>query len=163
MMDRVVILVGAGNAKDLAGELAVTLEGAGVETEVEDMEYANPGLLNGSRAVVVCPATRGFGELPDSSTDFFEALGEEWPNLEGVMFAVCALGESIFPDFCGAGRIWSSFLTDLGATEVIERYEIDGFPGQEDVEGACKWVERAAVRFDELAKARGQSTKGTRA
>lgn len=153
-MDRTVVLVGTetGNAEDLAGELAITLEGAGVETEVVDMEGADPGLLNRSRAMVVCTATHGLGELPDNSIDFFETLGEEWPDLEGVMFAVCGLGDSMYPDFCEAGRIWSHFLTDLGATEVIERYEIDGFPEQEDIEGACEWVERAAERFDKLAR-----------
>lgn len=165
MIHRAVVLVGTetGNAEDLAGELAVTLEGAGIETEVVDMEDANRGLLNGSRAVVVCTATHGLGELPDNSIDFFEALGEEWPDLEGVMYGVCGLGDSVYPDFCVAGRIWSHFLTDLGATEVVERYEIDGFPEQEAVEGACEWVERAVVKFDEFARERGQFGKGARA
>ena len=162
-MDRAVVLVGTetGNAEDLAAEFAVTLEGAGVESEVVDMEDAEPRLLNGSSAVVVCTASHGLGELPDNSIGFFEALGEEWPDLEGVMFAVCGLGDSVYPDFCEAGRIWSHFLADLGATEVIERYEIDGFPDQEDIEGACEWVEQAVERFDELAKKRGRSGKGS--
>jgi len=42
-------------------------------------------------------------------------------------------------------------LGELGATEVIERYEIDGFPEEEDVEGASEWVLEAAARFRELA------------
>ncbi len=161
-MDQVVILVGTetGSAEALAGELAVTLEGAGIETEVVDMEDAYPGLLNGSRVVVICTATTGLGNLPENSIDFFEALGEEWPDLGGVLFCVCGLGDSIYPDFCEAGRIWSRFLADLGATEVVERYEIDGFPDEEDVEGACEWVERASQRFDELAEQRGRSGKG---
>lgn len=163
-MDQVVVLVGTetGNAEDLTGELAVTLEGAGIETEVVEMEDAYPGLLNGSRAVVVCAATTGLGDLPEHSIDFFEALGEEWPDLRGMMFCVCGLDDSIYPDFCEAGRIWSHFLTDLGATEVVERYEVDGFPDQEDVEGVCEWVERAMQRFDELAEQRGRSGKGAR-
>lgn len=156
-MDRAVVLVGTetGGAEDLAGELAVTLAGAGVDTEVVDMEDADCGLLDGSRAVIVCTATHGDGELPNNSKDFFEALGEEWPDLEGVMFAVCGLGNSIHPDLHEAGRIWSSFLADLGATEVVQRYEIDGFLDQADVEGAREWVLEAAGRFDELAEERG--------
>ncbi len=151
--DQVVVLVGTetGSAKDLAGELAVTLEVAGIETEVVDMEDAFPGLLNVSRAVIICTATTGLGDLPENSMEFFEALGEEWPDLRGMMFCVCGLGDSIYQDFCEAGKIWSHFLADLGAMEVVERYEIDGFPDQEDVKGACEWVERAAERFDELA------------
>ncbi|CAA9458048.1 MAG: hypothetical protein AVDCRST_MAG37-3323 [uncultured Rubrobacteraceae bacterium] len=47
-MDRAVILVGTetGTAEDLADELAATLGDAGVETEIVDMEEAEPGLLD---------------------------------------------------------------------------------------------------------------------
>ncbi len=55
------------------------------------------------------------GELSDNSIDFFEALEEVRPDLEGVMFAVCGLGDSISPDFCEGGRIWSRLLTEVGA------------------------------------------------
>ncbi len=156
-MDEAVILFGTetGNAEELAEDLAATLTEAGITAEAVDMEEADPGLLDGGRAVIVCTATHGLGELPDNSLDFFEAVGEEWPDLEGVVFAVCGLGDSMYPDFCEAGRIWSCFLVDLGATEVVERYEIDGFPEQEDVEGACEWVLEATEKFAALAEERG--------
>lgn len=155
-MGEAVILFGTetGNAEELAQDLAAALAETGIEAEVVDMEDANPELLDGGRAVVVCTATHGLGDLPDNSVDFFEALGEEWPDLEGVMFCVCGLGDSLYPDFCEAGRIWSSFLKDLGATEVVERYEIDGDP-DEDVESAREWVLEAAEKFASLAEERG--------
>lgn len=58
-MEEAVILVGTetGNAEDVAEELAVALEEGGVETEVVDMEDADPSLLDGSRAVIICTAT----------------------------------------------------------------------------------------------------------
>lgn len=156
-MDEVVILVGTetGNAEDLAEDLAATLDELGIENEVVDMEEAEPGLLGGSRAVIVCTATHGLGELPDNSLDFYERLEKEQPDLSGVLFCVCGLGDSAYPDFCEGGRIWSRFLTELGAQEVIERYEIDGFPEEEDVVEACEWVEQAAERFRELVGERG--------
>lgn len=157
-MNEVVILFGTetGNAEDLAEDLAATLAESGIEAEVVDMEEADPDLLlNGDRAVIVCTATHGLGELPDNSVDFFEALGEEWPDLQGTMFCVCGLGDSVYPDFCQAGRIWSHFLTDLGATEVVERYEIDDDPDEDDVEGAREWALKAAERFVALGEKRG--------
>ena len=156
-MDRAVVLFGTetGNAEDLAEDLAATLEEAGVEAEVVDMEAAEPGLLDGSRAVIVCTATHGDGELPDNSVDFYETLEEERPDLGGVLYGLCGLGDSAYADFCEAGRIWSRLLSDLGATEVIERYEIDGIPDEDDVEGASEWVEEAAERFAELVEERG--------
>ncbi len=140
----------------MADHLAATLEGIGIEPEVIDMEEAQPSLLlDGGRAVVVCTATHGDGELPDNSWDLYERLKKERPDLSGVAFCVCGLGDSAYADFCEGGRIWSEFLSELGAEEVIERYEIDGFPEEEDVEGACEWVERAAERFEEFARERG--------
>lgn len=157
-MDEAVILVGTetGNAEDVADHLATTLEELGIEPETVDMEDAEPSLLDGSRAVIVCTATHGIGELPENSLDFYERLEKDKPDLTRVMFCVCGLGDSVYPDFCEGGRIWSRLLSGLGATEVIERYEIDGFPEEEDIEGACEWVERVTVRFEEFAAESGQ-------
>lgn len=147
-MERVRILVGTetGNAEDVASELAVTLEGVGFETETLDMEDAEPEVFLEERAVVVCTSTFGDGELPFNSEALYEALGDERPDLGGLLFAVCALGDSAYPDFCAAGGIWSDLLSELGATEVIERYEVDEAE-DEEVEGACEWVERAGTGF----------------
>lgn len=155
-MEEAVILVGTetGTAEDVANHLAATLE-LGVEPEVVDMEEAEPALLNGSRVVVVCTATHGDAELPDNSWDFYERLKKEQPDLSGVLFCACGLGDSVYADFCEAGRIWSRLLLRLGATEVLERYEIDGFPEEEDIKGACEWIEEAADRFAKLVEERG--------
>jgi MioC protein len=151
-VDGVLILVGTetGAAEDVADGLAATLEDKGTEVEVLDMEDAYPGLLDGGRAVVVCTATHGDGELPYNSWDFYEALEEERPDLGGVRFCVCVLGDSTYPDFCQAGKTWSRFLAELGAREVIERHEIDGLVGEDKVEGAREWMLQAARRFGEV-------------
>ncbi|MGH3144948.1 MAG: flavodoxin domain-containing protein [Rubrobacter sp.] len=155
-MRRAVILVGTetGTAKDVADGLAEALEGRGVEVEVVDMEDADTGVVQDGRAVVVCTATHGDGELPYNSLDFFEALEEERPDLRDVPYCVCGLGDNAYPGFCQAGRIWSSFLAGLGAREVIERHEIDGLVSDTDVDGACEWVVRAAEKSEELAAER---------
>ncbi len=156
-MEEAVILVGTetGNAEDVAEDLAATLDELGVGNEVVDMEEVSPELLDGSRTVIVCTATHGDGELPDNSLGFYGGLEEERPDLGGVMFCVCSLGDSAYPDFCEASRIWSLFLTELGAREVIERHEIDGFPEEEDVIGACEWMEQAVEWFRKLVGERG--------
>lgn len=148
-MNEAVILVGTetGTAEDVADELAEALGEAGIEAEIVDMEYARLGAMDGSRAVVICTATHGDGELPDNSVDLYEALKEEEPDLSGVVFCVCALGDNHYEDFCEAGKIWSRFLSGLGAVEVVERYEIDGYPEDEDIEGAREWVAGAAREF----------------
>ena len=152
-MRRAVIFIGTetGTAEDVADALAGTLEGSGVEVEVVDMEDADTAVFGDGRAVVVCTATHGDGELPYNSWDFFEALEEERPDLAGVPFCVCVLGDSSYPDFCQAGKTWSGFLAELGAVEVVERHEIDGLVDDAKVDDACAWVEQAAAKFGEVA------------
>jgi len=156
-VEEAVILVGTemGNAEEVSDHLAATLEELGIESEIVDIEEAEPSLLDGSRAVIVCTATHGIGELPENSLDFCERLEKDRPDLTGVMFCVCGLGDSMYPDFCEGGRIWSRLLSELGAEEVIERHEIDGFPEQDDIDAACEWVERATESFEEFAAESG--------
>ncbi len=153
-MDRAVILVGTetGTAEDIADELAGALGEAGIEAGIHDMEDVEPDVIDPAKALIVCTATHGDGELPDNSTEFYEAIEDEGPDYSGVSFAVLVLGDSAYADFCEAGKIWSVFLTGLGATEVVERYEIDGYPEDEDVEGAREWATEAADKFAELVR-----------
>lgn len=151
-MERAVVLFGTitGGAEDLADELAEALGEAELEAETVDMMDAGASFFEGGqedRAVVVCVATHGDGELPPDAVDFYEALEEERPDLTGVSFGVCGLGDSGYEEFCGAGRLMSGFLAELGAKEMVERHEIDGFIGEEEVETAREWVRQAATVF----------------
>lgn len=77
-MNEAVILVGTetGTSEDVADELAEALGEAGIEAEIVDMEYARPGAMDESRAVVICTATHGDGELPDGLNEYlFEEEG----------------------------------------------------------------------------------------
>lgn len=100
----------------------------------------------------MCTATYGEGELPMNSEDLYEALSEERPDLGGVLFVVCALGDSAYPEFCEAGKMWSRLLADLGAEEVVERHEIDAGPDEGDIKGAREWAERVAEEFAAAVK-----------
>ncbi|MGH3088817.1 MAG: flavodoxin domain-containing protein, partial [Rubrobacteraceae bacterium] len=151
-MDKAVILVGTetGMAEDIADELAEAFSEVGIEAEIHDMEDVEPDVIDGDKALVMRTATHGDGELPDNSTEFYEAVEDESPDYSGVSFAVLGLGDSAYADFCEAGKIWSGFLAGLGAKEVVERYEIDGYPDDDDIEGAREWASEAAEKFAEL-------------
>lgn len=150
-MERAVVLFGTVTctAEDLADELVEALAESGVEAETVDMMDAGADFFEENRTVVVCVATHGDGELPPDAMDFYAALEEERPDLSGVDFCVCGLGDSAYEDFCEAGRFMSRFLVELGAREVIERFEIDGFVGEEEVAQAREWTIRAAATFKE--------------
>ena len=155
-MDRAVVLFGTvtSTAEDLADELVEALGEAGMEAEAVDMIDAGADFFDKDRAVVLCVATHGDGELPPDAMDFYEALEEERPDLSGVVFGVCGLGDDAYEDFCEAGRFMSRFLTDLGAEEVIERHEINGFVDDEVTEEARQWTLRAAEVFKRVVAER---------
>jgi len=155
--DTVAVLFGTVTctAEDLADELVEALAEVGVQAEAVDMMDAGADFFEENRAVVVCVATHGDGELPPDALDFYEALEEERPDLGGVVFGVCGLGDSAYEDFCEAGRLMSRFLAELGAREVIERHEIDGFVDDEATAEARGWTARAAAAFKDSVSTRG--------
>lgn len=155
-MNRAVVLFGTvtGTAEDLADELVEALEEAGMEAEAVDMMDAGADFFDEDRAVIVCVATHGDGELPPDAMDFYEALEEGRPDLRGVVFGVCGLGDDAYKDFCEAGRIMSRFLAELGAEEVVERHEIDGFVDHEEIEEARGWTLQAAEVFKQVVAER---------
>lgn len=155
-MERAVVLFGTvtGTAEDLADELVEALEEAGIKAEAVDMMDAGADFFDEERAVVVCVATHGDGELPPDAMDFYEALEDERPDLSSVVFGVCGLGDDAYEDFCEAGRFMSRFLTELGAEEVVERHEIDGFVDDEEIEEARGWTLQAAEAFKRVVAKR---------
>ena len=142
-MHNVLILVGTetGNAEYIATELAAALEFEGLESSIVDMFDATPALVREHAWVIICTSTHGDGDVPGNAERLLAALRQERPDLGHVRFAVCALGDHLYdPYFCEAGQTFVSLFLELGATEVIDRFEIDGEPDTAQIEGAMAWA-----------------------
>ena len=64
--------------------------------------------------VVVSIATYGEGEMPDNAQLFWEALSsDEMNKLPGMKFAVLALGDTGYDEFCQAGKLLDRRLEEL--------------------------------------------------
>ncbi|MEH3055046.1 MAG: assimilatory sulfite reductase (NADPH) flavoprotein subunit [Patulibacter minatonensis] len=115
-----------GNAKELAGMLKGAAEAKGITAQVADLaDYKVRGLKD-EQDVLIIAATHGEGEPPPAAVEFFEFIGgKRAPKLDGVRFAVLALGDSTYEFYCAAGRILDERFAELGAERLIDRVECD--------------------------------------
>lgn len=115
-----------GNSKELAGMLSAAAEAQGIPTKVTDLADYKTRALKDEQDVLVIAATHGEGEPPPASLDFFEFIqGKRAPKLDGVRFAVLALGDSTYEHYCAAGRILDERFAELGAERLRDRVECD--------------------------------------
>lgn len=128
MSDTLKILYGTmtGNAEECANNLADKCSEAGIDAEVLDVsDYEVETLQNESRVAIVI-STWGEGDPPDDAEDFCYALYDgkagDLPNLE---FAVCALGDTSYDEFCGCGKKVEEALTKAGAKKIFDRVDLD--------------------------------------
>jgi len=133
----------AYKAKKLAGKL-------NCDAKVVDMGDIDVAALAKSKNLAVYISTWGEGDPPQRAVDFYKDLmSDAAPRLDGVKYAVLALGDTAYVNFCETGKKIDARLTELGATRIHDRIDLDlDFAKQ-----AAAWTDQMLEKFSPAVEA----------
>lgn len=117
-----------GNAEDAAMTFAEAVEESlAVCAGAIELNQVEPADLQSATHFVLVCSTWGEGEFPDNASLFWEAISAEGAQrLDHLRFAVLALGDTGYEQFCNAGRLLDERLETLGGIRLMDRVDVDG-------------------------------------
>ena len=125
---RLTILYGTetGNAAEVARALDAAARDNGLAATLADMADYKVRQLGQEQDVLIVVSTYGEGDPPQPATGFFEFVeSRKAPKLDGVRFAVLALGDSTYEYYCQAGKRLDQRFEELGAARLVDRVDCD--------------------------------------
>ncbi|MFF9551639.1 diflavin oxidoreductase [Methylobacterium fujisawaense] len=132
----------SGNSETLAGNVAKLARKQGFKPKVVDFADLDIATLPKAGKLVAIAATWGEGEPPARAVRAYgELMGEGAPRLDGVEFAVLALGDTSYAEFCAIGKALDERFEALGGKRAAERADLDldfEKPAADWIKGALK-------------------------
>ena len=115
-----------GNARKVAENLLARLLAQGLQAQLVAAADYKPKSIADEQLLLLVTSTQGEGEPPEEALSLHKFLfGKKAPQLTGLPFAVLGLGDTSYPQFCGAARDFDARLAELGGTRLLERQDCD--------------------------------------
>ncbi|MBS0240272.1 MAG: flavodoxin domain-containing protein [Proteobacteria bacterium] len=134
----------SGNSEALAAKAKKAAQKHGLDAKVYDMADADMALLAKSKNIVVFAATWGEGDPPARAVDFYQVLmSDAAPRIDGAKFAVLALGDTAYAQFCAVGKAIDQRLEELGGVRTFDRVDLD----LDYAKKAAEWTEGALAKL----------------
>lgn len=138
-----------GTATRLARLTAASFEAAGRPVSLQPLSAVSAEDLAKAGEALVIASTYGDGEPPDTARTVLRNLSRAAPaGLEKLSYAVLALGDRTYDDFCAFGRQIDRALHAAGAQRLFDRIDVD----REDAAALRHWQQQAisiGATFDE--------------
>lgn len=134
----------SGNSETLALKAKKAAQKHGLDAKVFDMADADLATVAKSKNILVYASTHGEGDPPARSADFYHALmSDNAPRLDGVRFAVLALGDTAYAQFCEVGKRIDARLEALGGVRTADRADCD----LDFAKIATDWTDKTLAKF----------------
>ena len=147
-----------GHAREVADKLHAALAEQGINAKHISAADYKPKTIADEQVLLLVTSTQGEGEPPEEALSLHRLLfGQKAPQLPGLRFAVCALGDSSYPDFCQAGKDFDARLAELGGERLAPRADCD----VEYQTPAAAWIADLVPRLAALQPAARQAPTAT--
>ncbi|MQA41626.1 sulfite reductase subunit alpha [Rugamonas aquatica] len=114
-----------GNAEELAEQTLATLRLAGIPAQLSELSALQAEDLQRAERILFLVSTYGEGDAPDGAAAFAGRLMTKGLALPQLHYAVLALGDRAYAQFCGFGRALDAWLQEQGAQSLFPRVEVN--------------------------------------
>ncbi|NQD91600.1 flavodoxin, partial [Pseudomonas sp. CrR25] len=115
----------SGFAEQLAWQTAGQLQAAGLAVSVQPLARLDEQMLRQVQQALFVVSTFGDGEAPDSARGFERKLLGQALALPHLRYAMLALGDRQYAQFCGFARRVQGWLAEQGARPLFDAVQVD--------------------------------------
>ena len=143
----------SGTALQLAKQSAAQLRFAGLNVALTELDQLTDRRLLQYQKALFVVSTYGEGEPPDNAIRFYQQAQRWQHSLKQLEFAVLALGDRSYQQFCAFGHWLHNWLQQHSAAAILPLQELDS--AQQDTPALSQWQQllnqlsgKAAVHID---------------
>jgi sulfite reductase (NADPH) flavoprotein alpha-component len=114
-----------GFAQRLAEQTATSMRSTGQSIVLASLHEVGPAYLSTVQRVLFVVSTTGEGDAPDAAATFVRSVLTQPAPLQQLQYAILALGDREYDNFCAFGHRLDAWLRHQGATPLFDVVEVD--------------------------------------